>query len=82
MIVIIKVSVSINCYIQSIGRHGGSMVNTVASQQDGSGFDSQLGQALSVWSLRTLPEFRWVSTTIKKLMLGLSPVSTLDRGTG
>merc|ERR1712168_994532 len=46
------------------GKHGGSVVSTAASQQEGPGFDSQLGQGLglSVWSLHVLPVLAWVSS--------------------
>eukprot|EP00061_Rhincodon_typus_P003684 g20710.t1 len=37
-----------------VGRHGGSVVSTAASQRQGLGFDSILGR-LSVWSLHILP---------------------------
>ncbi len=45
------------------------------------GFDSQLGQGLSLWSLHVLAVFTWVSPTVKTCMLAVSTVSTLDRGT-
>ncbi len=38
-----------------IATHGDSVDRTVASQHEVLEFDSQLGQSLSVWSLRALP---------------------------
>src|SRR4029434_10684487 len=43
-----------------IGQHGGSVVSTVASQQEGLGFESRSFQVLSVWSLHVLPVPAWV----------------------
>lgn len=34
---------------------GGTVANTIASQQEGLVFDSRAGQALSNWSLLVLP---------------------------
>ncbi len=36
------------------------VVSAVASQQEGPGFDTWLGQDLSVWSLDVLPGSAWV----------------------
>ena len=63
------------------------MVSTVASQQEGSVFESRSFRGLSVWSLHVLPMFAWVSSGCsgfphhQKHVLG-SPVSALDQGTG
>ncbi len=49
--------------------------STVASEQKGPGFDTRLGQDLSMWSLHVLPAFAWVpfrcpsSPTIKSVTL-------------
>ena len=40
------------------GLHGGVVVSAVASQRDGSRFNSRRG--LSVWSLHVLPVYAWV----------------------
>ena len=40
--------------------HGGVVVSTFASQQEGSGFESRFNQGLSVWSLHVLPVYAWV----------------------
>ncbi len=69
-------------------RHGGIVISPVASYQEGPGFDSWLGQDLSMWSLHVLPMSAGfspgvtVSPTIKTCMLVPPPVSTLDQGTG
>merc|ERR1712035_232177 len=45
------------------GRHGGAVVSTAASQQEGPEFDPpapRLGQGLSVRSLHVLPVSAWV----------------------
>src|SRR4029434_1632471 len=42
------------------GQHGGSVVSTVASQQEGPGFESWSFQVLSVLSLHVLPVPAWV----------------------
>ena len=47
--------------IQTVGRHGSTVVSTAASQLQGPGFDSRLG-SLSVWSLHTLLVSAWVSS--------------------
>ena len=39
------------------GQHSGAVVSTVASQQEGPGFEG-----LSVWSLHVLPVSAWVLT--------------------
>jgi len=41
-----------------MGPHGGVVVSTVASQREGSRFNSRL--VLSVWSLHVLPVYAWV----------------------
>ena len=46
---------------RTLGRHGGTVVSTAASQRQGPGFDSRLG-SLSVWSLHILPVSAWVSS--------------------
>ena len=48
-----------------LGQHGGSVVSTVASQQEGPGFESRSSrsiQVLSVWSLHVLLMAAWVSS--------------------
>ncbi|XP_056285293.1 uncharacterized protein LOC130203290 isoform X2 [Pseudoliparis swirei] len=45
---------------KSLGTHGGSVVRTVASQQEGPGFESRSFQVLSVWSLHVLLVSAWV----------------------
>ncbi|XP_056267295.1 uncharacterized protein LOC130191667 [Pseudoliparis swirei] len=45
---------------KSLGTHGGSVVSTVASQQEGPGFESRSFQVLSVWSLHVLLVSAWV----------------------
>ncbi len=67
--------------------HGGSRVSAVASQQEGPGFNSHLGQGLSLWSLHIPPVFACVSSSFPNhqnmyIYLYLSPVITHDRGTG
>jgi len=49
--------------ISSFGQHGGSVASTVASQQEGPGFESRSSrsvQVLSVWSLHVLLVPAWV----------------------
>ena len=45
-----------------LGQHGGSVVSTVASQQEGPWFEPRSFQVLSVWSLHVLPVPAWVSS--------------------
>jgi len=45
-----------------MGQHRGSVVSTVASQQEGPGVESRLFQVLSVWSLHVLLVPVWVSS--------------------
>src|SRR4029434_1789694 len=48
------------CVCHRYGQHGGSVVRTFASQQEGPGFESRSFQVLSVWSLHVLPVSAWV----------------------
>ncbi len=45
---------------KKLGQHEGLVVSTVASQQEGSGFDSVLEQGLYMWSLHVLSASVWV----------------------
>ena len=47
---------------QALCAHGGSVVSTVASQQEGPWFKPRSFQVLSVWSLHGLPVPAWVSS--------------------
>ncbi len=61
-------------------QHGGSVVSTVASQQEGPGFDPQLEQGLSVWSLHVLSVSVWVSShhqDMRHIGLGWPSVASL-----
>jgi len=64
------------------GQHGGSVVSTVASQQEGPGFESRSSrslQVLSVWSMfsscspHVLLVSAWVSPTITHTCPAASP---------